>query len=102
MSLSTTYNVKMSYSGNSKFGYYWNGSFLNNSSACHSNIVLTGYAGAEMTNDSNAVDSRSDYLQKRASDGQTWSYYWPSSHLQADAGMHTGWIVTDLYLFSST
>ena len=49
-------------------------------------------AGSETTDGSAHVTGSATTLQKRGSDGQTWSYDWGGSFLTSDAPYSTSWI----------
>ncbi len=83
-SLYQTFNFKISYNNNYQHAIYMTapGSpshFIDNTAMCHANQSGVIETGSEANETSEQVTADSWYLQKRASDGSSWSYYWPGS-----------------------
>ena len=80
-SYSTSYNSKISYNNGGKWAVYRNGSFVANSSTCHNSTVYHAATGIEASVSGDTGSGSSVSLQKRGSDGVTWSYNWGGATL---------------------
>lgn len=82
VSYNTAYNSKISYNTGGKWAVYRNGSFVSNSTTCHSTTVHSASTGLEASLSGDTGSGTSASLQKRGSDGVTWSYNWGGATLQ--------------------
>ena len=98
VTLGASYNYKISFNGSFRFAVYRNGSFVDNSAACHDTPMSAMMTGLESNATGNQITATSSNLQKRNSDNTTWSYNWGGSvreNIPAGGPEHSSWITPD-------
>jgi hypothetical protein len=90
ISLDTVYYDKISYSGNGSWGIYLNGNQVGGSSYNHGSVAGAFITGTEVVTNDALVSGTSTNMQKRGSDGQTWTYDWGGS-IYTTGGPTAGW-----------
>jgi hypothetical protein len=90
ISLDTVYYDKISYSGNGSWGIYLNGNQVGGSSYQHGSVTSHLNTGGEVVTNTALLSGQSTNMQKRGSDGQTWTYDWGGSIFQT-GGVNAGW-----------
>jgi hypothetical protein len=90
-SLNTDYPTKISYSGSGRWTAYLSGSSMGESSANHSAYTTHLASGAELITNDAKVTGTMTGLQKRGSDGSTWSYNWTTNNFDQNSPATAGW-----------